>query len=39
MPSGLSRFVIGPNAAWAGRSEAVLQQATARAMLTEVRDG
>lgn len=38
-PSDLSRFVIGLNVAWAGRSEVVLQQATARAMLTEVRDG
>lgn len=38
-PSDLSRFVIGLNAAWAGTSEAVLQQSTASAMLTEVRDG
>jgi CubicO group peptidase (beta-lactamase class C family) len=38
-PSDLSRFVIGLNDAYAGRSEAVLKQATARAMLTEVRDG
>ena len=38
-PSDLSRFVIGLNDAYAGRSEGVLQQATARAILTEVRDG
>lgn len=38
-PSDLSRFVIGLNDAYAGTSEVVLQQATARAMLTEVRDG
>ena len=38
-PSDLARFVIGLNDAWAGRSEAVLKQATARAMLTEGRDG
>lgn len=38
-PTDLSRFVIGLNDAWAGRSDAVLQQATARAMLSEVRDG
>lgn len=38
-PSDLSRFIIGLNQAWAGRSEAVLQQATARTMLAEVRDG
>ncbi|MFK0300595.1 serine hydrolase domain-containing protein [Brevundimonas sp. NPDC090276] len=37
--SDLARFVIGLNDSWAGRSEAVLQQATARVMLTEVRDG
>ena len=38
-PSDLSRFLIGLNDAWAGTSETVLRQATARAMLSEVRDG
>ncbi|MBD3831923.1 serine hydrolase domain-containing protein [Brevundimonas bullata] len=38
-PSDLSRFVIGLNDAYTGRSEVVLQQPTARAILTEVRDG
>lgn len=38
-PSDLSRFVIGLNDAYAGTSQAVLQQATTRAMLSEVRDG
>ncbi|MNS11161.1 Penicillin-binding protein 4* [compost metagenome] len=38
-PSDLSRFVISLNDAYTGRSEAVLQQPTARAILTEVRDG
>lgn len=38
-PTDVARFVIGLNDAYAGRSEAVLKQATARAMLTEARDG
>lgn len=33
-PSDLARWVLALNDAWAGRSDAVLEQATARAMLT-----
>ena len=38
-PSDLARFVIALNDSYTGRREVVLQRATARAMLTEVRDG
>ena len=38
-PSDLARWVLALNDAWAGRSDAVLEQATARAMLTRDEGG